>query len=330
MPRNNQLDELIASGMTLDEIMAEAKGVSNRLNSQAPTRENAARREAEGRVQSATQNLVGANANLQRENSMTFGDRAKRFANTMALPAAIIPNPTAPVAGGYLALQGIGAAAKDPSAMNVGMAALGAVPLMGPASRALRGARKVEDAAPAILHGKEMFADALGRVRSPRAAGFGAAAERFTTSADDIDQFMPNRPGDIEVFEGAGNAPMNPALRGIDDLIDRWMPNSSPVPASADELADTVNVVDDVTDAQALPQIDDVDEILAGLNQALGGVPTANRLSRTQRLTDMAQGAADEANAFRRGTGFENIPQNLEGGSRRQMQILRDRFLPRK
>lgn len=60
-----------------------------------------------------------------------------------ALPIGLIPNPLQPIADSYLSIRGLMGAAEDPSLFNLGMGALGAIPL----TRWLRrGANAAKDA----------------------------------------------------------------------------------------------------------------------------------------------------------------------------------------
>jgi hypothetical protein len=178
----------VSHDKSVDELLAEARGTL------ADTSGRAAELDRRDREFDAEQ------AELQRlrqaSNPMTAITNALDMA---ALPAALLPSPLAPVAGGYLALRGLQDAVEKPTAGNVGMAALGAVPFARPTMRLVKGAKaigKAERYAPNVsgyVKGAEGVADeAIDAVRSiPQAERYAPSVSSYGDEAAEIIRRSP-------------------------------------------------------------------------------------------------------------------------------------------
>ena len=195
---------------------------------------------------------TGEEKRLKRESTLTGqikanpGRTIREGAMGAALPLAFAGGPVGMAAGGYLALDGIESAIKDPSVGNVAMAGLGALPFIGPAGRAMKAGKaatkvgEVERFMPNVPSGPA----AAARPTSARGRVAYAADE---TPFNPSERHMPNKPGDVTAGVPQGPMPtgsadrympnvggavtqgvegVNPALRGLDDIVEQWMPNA--------------------------------------------------------------------------------------------------------
>lgn len=190
--------------------------------------------------------------------------------DTGLVGGSFLSGPAGVIAGGTLALQGIKDAMREGAGTGERiLAAAGALPLLGQLRR-FRGLTnligKADDAAPVVQRGAEMFDDAALRVKGGRGVSGGAPQKRVpyqaetpfnpadahmsntsssvTRGVDGVSdtvraveppsRFTPNLPaefvavGDEAAYRAAGQA--DDSLRGIEDAIDRYMPN---VPSNA-------------------------------------------------------------------------------------------------
>jgi hypothetical protein len=225
-----------------------------------------------------------------------------RAAMGAALPAAFLGGPVGMAAGGALALEGL-RSATGPG--DVGLASLGAVPFLGPVSRALRRGKKaatavVERFAPNISgagRGASTWSapgeaddsvQALNRVvekympNTPARSGggYGEAAMPFSRTIDDIDRYTPNTPG--KVSSSYGDEALS--LRGSEDLVNAHTPTFwDDVITRNDYMPPTrrppsIEVLDDAPAvSQGMPKWSEAIAANEDLVSQLKGVPQAKR-----------------------------------------------------
>jgi len=233
------LDEALAAqdaGTYVDPVqgakaMLSKRSVVDDANAFADS-ETAAAREAETLTPMGTARRYGK----------PIGDAAK----VAAIPAAFLSGPVGMAAGGYLALEGLNDAVKDPSMGNMAVGALGALPFVKPVRSAMKGMRE---------------ASAIKGMRATEGAGdMGAAFSRE----------VPYRAG--SGTSGNAKYPMSDLAREAEVPINWRKP-----PSAFDEMMSTDfpqgSVVDDVPVAQGTPNSGEVDDVLAGLGARLDEIP---------------------------------------------------------
>lgn len=297
----------------IDAALASAREFLARTDPMRPTRENAERVQLDRNSATAQQNLTAAQSRGADIASRSFTDKALGSLDTAAMPAAFVPGIGAP-AGAYLALRGLSDAAKDPNALNVGMAGLGAIPLVRGARGLMRGGRalgKADDVAGVVDRFTPNTSPSRTSMR-PSEGGYvanqgsaGRAAEApgqaapWTRQGPVTDRFTPNTPAD-EIAQRFTGDELHPSVRGMESVVDRYMPNisgsaedlfqqaeqatrgaSGRAVSSIDDLADTISVVDDTPVAQvgtAAP--DEAASMLAELSRQAAAGPASRTVQR--------------------------------------------------
>lgn len=144
---------------TLDQILAEVKAFANK-RSVVDDANDFAKSEAAARKAAERLTPMGV--------AKTYGKVAKDAAVGAAIPASFLGGPVGLAAGGVLAAEGLGNAVEDPSALNVGTAALGMLPFVKPARAAMKAGSEARAAAARV-----------GELRNTYGAGdMGAAFSR--------------------------------------------------------------------------------------------------------------------------------------------------------
>ena len=108
---------------TIDEILADAKRFLAKRTVADEARDFAEAQRTSGEI-------------VRRGPDVTYGGVAKDALSAAALPAAFLSGPVGGTAAAYFALDALKNAAKNPSAMNVGMAGLSAIPAVRPLRQA--------------------------------------------------------------------------------------------------------------------------------------------------------------------------------------------------
>ena len=153
------LDEALASGLTIDEILAGAKaslGRGDRLSNEIGV-DALARRNLDTRYRYLAENP-----------EHTYGDVATDALRGAALPAAFLSGPVGMAAGGYFALNAIKNLVRDPSMGNAIMAGLSAIPGAAQARGAYRGAQ----AAKATQAARSATRESVGMARDLKDIGY--------------------------------------------------------------------------------------------------------------------------------------------------------------
>lgn len=198
-------------------------------------------------------------------------DAADAFSDVLGRRPKATPLNTRPSEGGYVANRG--SAARRSPAEAPGQAAPWTRPQDSPVDRFMPNRPAAADTSRFTDH----------------------AAQRFTRAADDVDQFMPNRPGD-EIAQRFAESELHPSVRGMDSLIDRYMPNIS---GSVDDLFSRAeratkgasSLADDVAD-DAIQMVDDAPPVrqvetapaseLADLIAQARNAPASRTIQRVQ------------------------------------------------
>src|SRR3990167_7401001 len=114
----------MAAEPTIDEILAGAKAFL-------------AKRSVSDEANAFGENVRRSGEIVRRGPDETVGKVLKRTANAAAVPAAFLSGPVGMGAAAYWALQALNEARQDPSALNLGVAGLSALPAIRPARRAV-------------------------------------------------------------------------------------------------------------------------------------------------------------------------------------------------
>jgi hypothetical protein len=269
------LDEALAEGLTLDDIVAGA-------------RKQVARPSVQDRI---TYDQQAEQAQRRAEDGSRIGPVMKQTADAMAMPLALLPNPLQPVAGGYLGIQSLIDAAEDPSVGNVGMAALGALPVAGAVSRmipkAARGMTQAQWARNLRPSAKAAKIDQWTPQRPPKAWGSFTGSSKPMPPKQNLSNYEEQlRPRDIDNSQ---------ALGGV------W--RSEGIPRESVGM-----LVDDI------PQMSVIDDIPVTQTPIGRGPLHANAENRS--VVDALIGGMPDipvskkvAAAAKRGTGGSNIPK---------------------
>lgn len=187
--------------MTLDEILAGANKALKSANTLKVSRDADAaamttRRETGPSIQ--PQGKVRRTIDRLKD---TFGNQPiVRVADAVAPAAAFASNPIGQAAGGYLAVKSLDELSRDPSMMNAGMAALGAMPFLKPVHNAVEN-----------LH----WADAFRK--SKAAANTGGVAKKATSFAK-AKVLDPREALDPSTWDGVATSRPHPTSRGGDPV----------------------------------------------------------------------------------------------------------------
>lgn len=309
------LDEALAAGQTGDSIMAGAKAVLGKRSVLDDINDDAASQAAGRRAEES----LTTGGKIKR-----YGAPIVDALKTAAIPASFLGGPVGMAAGAALVADGINNAVDDPSATNVGMAGVGMLPFAGPIAKTMGrvapGAKKVMGAVERFMPNQpnpragaavaDDVAENLMPITPPK-FDVRTGADQFTNApAAGIDatfdakdlpmglqelsragsqkfmnrEFAANQPivrkmTDQGVFGSAKqrlNTSVPPGLKGN--------PGKYPMPNPIDEMADTVQVVDDALpprwEPQGGPMGDEIqlNDMLEGITSAAGPGPKVQRV----------------------------------------------------
>lgn len=238
----------LASIANAERMLSDNQQFINRVNAPDRAAGDAAGAREEARLRGRTG--IGAGiADAFKEHPVRM---IRNVGMSAALPLTAGAGLPAELANGALAAEGVANAVEDPSAMNIGMAAL---PVIGPAirgARALGGFGKAAQAvsgyggkAEGVVHGAEAFADAASRVPNEGAAGRIAAGARSVGSEGRVPyagHVTPYNPAEAHLPNTPGNS--TASIDGIDAAfrdatVQPHMANTSGSSSVGNHAADT-------------------------------------------------------------------------------------------
>lgn len=195
---------------TIDQILAEVKAFANKRMVVDDANDFA---KSEAVARKAEERLSPSGV------AKTYGKVAKDTAVGAAIPASFLGGPVGMAAGGVLAAEGLGNAIEDPSAMNVGQAALGLLPFAGPVSRAAKVAGEESRVAKVVgdmrqTYGAGDMGATVGR-EVPYRAGSGVSSpmDSFEGISPEPETMMQKARAQVAKFLGA-NTPKPTLTKG--------------------------------------------------------------------------------------------------------------------
>ena len=296
------LDEALAGGQTADQLLAGARGTLQRTGETAQRLNREGQR---GTLEREQARLEDTAAHPYREIGRHAMENPKQVLDSLAAIASMIPSPVQVPAAAYTTASMGAEALQNPTPLNVGFAALGALPF-AKGLKGLRGAgaaaRYTGEAAD-VLHGADAATDVLGRV----GAGAGRAGTGFDAVGSEVDDMIRGL-NDIQPSSVSGYraTPIPRAAGEADELVrmtegarpDRYVPNISGFDVTGRDAAYAPRLMRGQAEASRfrapssaepldLGPASQVEDVMAGIG------PSGRRVAGFSDLPELSQSEAD-------------------------------------